>query len=290
MRVFAAFQQVALLRSLKTTSISTTELWYNTADPVMNSNNTSSLFNNDKFTSPIIENGISSRLSHSLPPLPESSRRIYLLRHGETDWNAQGRIQGGGFDIPLNENGRNQACAVSSALDDIPLSVIASSDLSRASETADIVWKAHDSCQRVVNPGFREMSFGEFEGLAAHALDLDPEIKARFKTIRKEIKENSDMVYPGGGESEAQVEARAVNALRDVLEQYKDQRHIAIVSHGRTNKILLAALIATKGLGKSSKILQSNTCINVIDIDDEGRFSIQVLNYIEHVKDNVIIR
>ena len=134
------------------------------------------------------------------------------------------------------------------------------------------------------------MSFGEFEGLAAHALDLDPKIKERFKTIRKEIKENSDMVYPGGGESEAQVEARSMKALHDVLEKYKNQRHIAIVSHGRTNKILLAAIIATRSLGESRKILQSNTCINVIDVDDEGRFSIQVLNYIEHVKDNVIIR
>jgi hypothetical protein len=57
-----------------------------------------------------------NRISSVLPALPENSRRIYLLRHGETNWNAEGKIQGGGFDIPLNEKGRAQAMAATKNL------------------------------------------------------------------------------------------------------------------------------------------------------------------------------
>ena len=131
------------------------------------------------------------------------------------------------------------------------------------------------------------MSFGEFEGLESHKLDLDPQTKARFKRISEEIKEDSSKAYPGGGESTAQVKSRAINAVNDLLKQYPNEKHLAIVSHGRTNKVLIAAMMDSKEI---NKIRQSNTCINVIDVDDEGKFTIRILNYIDHVKDNVIER
>lgn len=276
MKVFAAVQHLALFRSLKMM-----RPFCGTVRSFVNENTTST----PPFVAPTIAED--RKLPLLLPPLSESSRRIYLLRHGETDWNAQGRIQGGGFDIPLNENGRAQARAVGSALDDIPLTVIASSDLRRARETADIVWKQHNSCNRVIDSGFREMSFGEFEGLESHKLDLDPQVKARFKRISEEIKEDSSKAYPGGGESTAQVKSRAIKAVNDLLKQYPNEKHLAIVSHGRTNKVIIAAMMDSKEI---NKIRQSNTCINVIDVDDEGKFTIRILNYIDHVKDNVIER
>lgn len=183
-------------------------------------------------------------ISSILPPLPAGSRRIYLLRHGETDWNLLGKIQGGGYDIPLNDNGRQQALTTALALEDIPLSVVASSHLSRAKETADILWGRHNATvqdRRVVLDGFGEMRFGEFEGLAWRDQELDPELGERFKSISRELKKDMDKAFPGGGESTRDVQVRACAALEQVLKDFPEEQHIAIVSHGRTNKVLIAA-------------------------------------------------
>ena len=183
-------------------------------------------------------------ISSILPPLASGSRRIYLLRHGETDWNVLGKIQGGGFDIPLNDNGRQQAVSTALALEDVPLGVVASSQLSRAKETADILWARHSETvqdRRVIYNGLAEMRFGEFEGLAWRDQELDPALADRFKVISRELKQNVDKAFPGGGESTRDVQKRSTAALHQILQDFPDQQHIAIVSHGRTNKVLIAA-------------------------------------------------
>ena len=129
---------------------------------------------------------------------------MYLIRHGETDWNVRGKIQGGGYDIPLNANGRRQAHTVARELQDIHWDIIASSDMHRARETADILMDdnyapttnstrrmtkstIHSSSssshatttqdpvvpipprtlpRRIIDPGLNEMRFGEFEGFS----------------------------------------------------------------------------------------------------------------------------
>ncbi|KAL3942322.1 MAG: hypothetical protein SGBAC_003456 [Bacillariaceae sp.] len=233
---------------------------------------------------------IAKSFKESLPPLQQNSRRVYLIRHGETDWNAQGKIQGGGYDIPLNANGQSQARAVALALAEIPLTVIASSTLSRAKETADILWQEHSDCHhRELDSGLREMGFGEFEGLAIHSLELEEKVRNRFKTIGRQVNGNPDIVFPGGGESTNMVKERACTALKAVLDKYPRDQHIAVVSHGRTNKVLIAS-IAFKDVQKFRTIKQKNTAINVLDVDSDGNWTIQVLDYIDHVKDNVIIR
>lgn len=243
-------------------------------------------------------------LQSLLPPLQDGCRRIYLIRHGETDWNTLGKIQGGGYDIPLNDNGRLQAGKAAAELDGIPLNVIASSSLSRAKETADILHARHtddDSHHdanggvrivRVVDAGFNEMSFGEWEGFASRDDGVDESEIERFKDTSRRVKVDPTYPFPGGGESTRQVEQRSVKALYDILNSTttKEQRHIAIVSHGRTNKILIAAV----GLGdvqRFKEVRQANVAINVMDVDEKtGMWTVHVMNFHDHVQGHVIVR
>jgi broad specificity phosphatase PhoE len=197
------------------------------------------------------------RISSVLPTLPENSRRIYLLRHGETNWNAEGKIQGGGFDIPLNENGRAQAMAAARALEDIPLSLIASSPLSRAAETADLLAEGRGNYERILVPGLTEMSFGEFEGFPRRKPDICPKLKAMYHRIDNQCNENPEKAFPGG-ESAVEVAKRARTSFYQILDQFRDHKHIALVCHSRLNRILIAEAFL-KDVRLFSTIQQGNS-------------------------------
>jgi probable phosphoglycerate mutase len=91
-------------------------------------------------------------------------RRILLARHGETAWNALGRLQGH-TDIPLNETGRAQARALADGVAAAGIAAVVTSDLARARETGEIVAAALGLAAPVIEPGLRERRFGVFEGL-----------------------------------------------------------------------------------------------------------------------------
>ncbi len=91
-------------------------------------------------------------------------RRILLARHGETEWNALGRLQGH-TDIPLNEAGRAQARALADRVAAEGLGAVVTSDLARARETGEIVAVALGLGAPAIEPALRERRFGVFEGL-----------------------------------------------------------------------------------------------------------------------------
>ena len=210
----------------------------------------------------------------SSPPLSDSKhtpRRIYWIRHGETDWNVEGKIQGGGYDIPLNENGKRQAQLVAAALSDLPISVVVSSTMARAQQTADILQKEllrHSSSKAILRfsyPGFNEMSFGQYEGLAWQSPTVDDSIRKEFKALYKQMCQRDTIAFPGpGGESTKQVVERTLDAMQQLWKDLDHQhssateanhqhhphehQHIAIVAHGRTNKIILAQLLHQNAL------------------------------------------
>ena len=86
---------------------------------------------------------------------------IYLVRHGETDWNVKNIIQGQ-IDIPLNKKGENQALEIANELKDIHFDAIFSSDLSRAKRTAEII-ATERKLAVVATKTLREMYFGKFQ-------------------------------------------------------------------------------------------------------------------------------
>lgn len=218
---------------------------------------------------------LTSPISQSLPPLANvNGKRLYIIRHGETDWNLEGKIQGGGFDIPLNANGRIQAQMVAQELQDLPISLVASSHLQRASETADIILAAlqqqrtttttttestESTIQRSTHKGLGEMSFGAFEGLAWRSESCDPVVKKSFLSISKQMTTDATVGFPGGGENTLQVRERSLAVVQELLEEQADEQHIVVVAHGRTNKVLLAALLYEDDL-KCRHLKQGSKC------------------------------
>jgi probable phosphoglycerate mutase len=158
-----------------------------------------------------------------------STTTFALIRHGQTDWNAQFRIQGT-TDIPLNEVGRGQALAAVSPLADFHAGerdwdFIVSSPLSRAAHTADLIAEGLDLDVTHRLPGIVERNYGKAEGLQA-----GPELEA--------------LRIPNGfltAEPEAEVAQRGIDALSMLADEFPGAR-IIVVSHGTLIKLSLNEL------------------------------------------------
>jgi probable phosphoglycerate mutase len=143
---------------------------------------------------------------------------ILLARHGETDWNREGRFQGWA-DPPLNEAGREQARALAERLRDTPFDAVYSSDLRRAHETAAIVAAPH-GVPVVSDPDLREIDVGSWSGLT-----------------RTEIEERFPGAEHHDGESRTEHLARVLAAVERIARTHHGQR-ILIVSHGGSLRTL----------------------------------------------------
>ena len=150
--------------------------------------------------------------------------RIYLVRHGETDWNRARRIQGS-TDIPLNATGRDQAATTGRLLARREWSAIIASPLSRAFETAQIIAGEVGLAAPLVNDALVERNYGDAEGLD-------------YTTIEARYPNNAPV--PGREEREA-VAARVVPAIMQLAEQYPGQ-DIIVVSHGGVIRAVLNAV------------------------------------------------
>ncbi|MFZ1880653.1 MAG: histidine phosphatase family protein [Gaiellaceae bacterium] len=143
---------------------------------------------------------------------------ILLARHGETDWNREGRWQGWA-DPPLNETGRLQARALAEQLRELPFDAVYSSDLRRAFETAEIVASPHH-LPVVADAGLREIDVGSWSGLT-----------------RAELEER----FPNGdrpdGETRDQHAARVLAAVERIARAHAHER-ILLVTHGGTMRAL----------------------------------------------------
>jgi probable phosphoglycerate mutase len=162
-------------------------------------------------------------------------RSFYFLRHGETDWNKSGLIQGH-TDIPLNDTGRAQAEQVVSILARAPIQRIVASTLSRAYETASIVNAALQK-PLAVDEGLKERHFGEFEGLKIQEMD---ELKDGMLKKGLPAEENG-YPCPPKGEPYAEFRVRTIAAFRRNLEQFEGE-NILFVAHGGVYRVLRRCL------------------------------------------------
>ena len=166
--------------------------------------------------------------------------RLFVLRHGQTAWNAEARIQGQ-LDIPLDETGRWQAerlaDALAAALSDEPLAAIYSSDLQRAWATAQPL-AARTGAPLIADQRLRERGFGSFEGRTYAEIDAaQPDDALRWR-------QREPGFAPGGGERLIDFYPRSVDAVLDLAARHPGQV-VAIVAHGGVLDCLYRAATGT---------------------------------------------
>lgn len=210
-------------------------------------------------------------------PVPHGSTRLLLIRHGETKWNAEKRMQGQ-LDIELNDSGREQARCAKDALGQNSslvkgIDAVVSSDLLRASETADLIAACCPHAQRQLDPRMREFHFGQLQGkLAAEIKDVYGPIQAQWK--------NGDLrIAVPGGESAHDIITRGRSSLQDAANLGS---LVVVVAHGGLIRWSLAGIEFDENLSvqecMSSQRVRSvldahvgNCCCSVVLFDHATR-------------------
>ena len=200
--------------------------------------------------------------------------KIYLIRHGQTDWNLEGKIQGR-HDVSLNETGSKQAELLAMGMDKRPVVQIFSSRQKRALETAQAVGRRQHVAVTVID-GLEEVEFGEWEGKTWD--EISREYPEEFKVWCTEPAE----IVPPGGEPRPQIYRRIGNALKEILRRSRGD--IAIVSHGAALAYMVSIMLE-KELGDHDEIIVKNASISTVEYDREtGKFHMAEANDVSHLK------
>jgi probable phosphoglycerate mutase len=203
-----------------------------------------------------------------------SATRVILVRHGETDWNAEGRIQGH-LDIPLNERGRAQAAAVGDCLATRPVGALYSSDLLRARQTAEAIARRGGHSVRT-DQRMREWDLGILSGLLrTAAADLHPEA---FRILRDRV---ADQPVPGGESIRARSQ-RVTAAVQEIADRHRG-RAVVIVTHGGPLGDCYRHAIGEPPESRV-KVELFNAGINLISVREDA-WTIEAWGAVEHLED-----
>lgn len=162
------------------------------------------------------------------------TRRIVLLRHGRTEWNATGRFQGQ-MDSPLDVIGKAQAAASAVAVAPMEPDALVSSDLSRARDTAEAV-AAETGLSVSIDPRLREIDLGTWQGLTR------AEARERYTEEYERWRLGED-ARRGGGETYAEVGARAAECVTELSEGLGAGSLVVAVTHGGTARATIGTLM-----------------------------------------------
>ena len=200
-------------------------------------------------------------------------KQIFIVRHGETDNNKAGIIQGRSLDASINELGRMQARAISEALEPFDIQKIVASGLRRTHETAQpLAEKRKLSIEKY--PELDEINFGVLEGRSF------TNIKDEVMELQKQWESGNLDFAPKNGESPRQTFTRANNKVNEVLETSTEES-IVFVIHGRLTRILLSEWLGY-GLRNMHKIEHQNGAINHLSWKG-GIFKALELNKTDHL-------
>lgn len=234
-----------------------------------------------------------NQTSHLGNPLPDyrpdqkKGLRLLLVRHGETEWNRMSRFQGV-KDIPLNENGRQQAEKARDFLKDITLDFAVTSPLLRPKETAEIILQYHENTPLTTKKDLEEISHGLWEG------KLETEIEAEYPGLLAQWKIKPETVQMPEGENLTQVWERAVKAWLEIVEENLEDGKMKtglVTAHDAVNKVIICYLLGLKP-ANFWNIKQGNGAVTVIDYPNglQGMPIFQAVNITSHLGGGVFDR
>ena len=181
---------------------------------------------------------------------------IYLVRHGETEWNAQGRIQGH-TDIALTDRGRRQSAALARRLAEVPFTTAWCSDLSRTRETAQIILGERDT-PLYPTPQLREYHKGVFEGLTVR------EYARRYPDLYQASLRNDLDFAPPGGETIRQTSARMAEFTAQLTAAHGPRDKVLVVGHGGSLRSFIVALLSLP-LEANWKFVMHNCALSLVN-------------------------
>lgn len=194
-------------------------------------------------------------------------KTLYIIRHGETDLNKRGVVQGRGMDTDLNNTGWEQAEAFYQTYKDVPFDKIYTSTLKRTHQTIkkfidhNIPW--------IQFPGLDELGWGIYEGL-----ESNEDIKKEFINILSKWNSGELHYKFERGESPLEVKERQLTVLEKLIEENDDQ-NILICMHGRALRLFLC-LLTNKPLTEMDSFPHANTTLYKVEYDG---LEFQIINF-----------
>ncbi|MBR1645873.1 MAG: histidine phosphatase family protein [Selenomonadaceae bacterium] len=201
--------------------------------------------------------------------------RIFLIRHGETEWNALGKLQGTS-NVQLSAVGIHQAKLLAAHAPFNTADAIYSSDLIRARSTAEILAQRFNLKVRVMLE-LREANFGDWEG---HSIkELAEDLNSNFETFFTA----PEICHPPHGETSFDCQTRVVGAIKKIVAENKssNDKRIIVISHGAAIRLFLCWVLGMP-IRKMWALSQFNMALNVLRVDD-GNITVELLNSTLHL-------
>lgn len=202
--------------------------------------------------------------------------RIFLIRHGATTLSAEDRFAGS-TDVPLSDEGREQARRLGARLSHEKIAAVYASTLGRTLETARLVAEPH-GLEVKSREGLREISHGHWEQMTRREVDERyPEESAAWEA-------DPYTFAPVGGESGLAVTARALPALLEIVRSHKGEQ-VLVVSHKATIRLLLSSLLGFDPRRYRDNLDQNPAALNIVDFKNSIRARLTLFNDTSHYMD-----
>ncbi|MFM9944224.1 MAG: histidine phosphatase family protein [Bacteroidia bacterium] len=203
-----------------------------------------------------------------------TKKTIYLIRHGETDYNKRGIIQGRGINSDLNDKGKLQARLFYMAYKHIPFDKIYISELNRTYQSVEPFIENNLVYEKL--HGLNEINWGVMEGAVPNSLN-----QLHYHRMIEDWKAGYLDIAIENGETPLQMYTRQKKAL-DLMMDRETENTILVCMHGRAIRSFLCLLL-NEHLSRMENFSHSNLCLYVLEHSGDGKFKISLENSTEHL-------